>query len=125
MPFKPGADPGVLVGRVVVEDDVNLLADRYAALDLVEKADELLMAVALHVLPDHGSVEHIQRGKQSGRPIPLVVVRHGAGPAILHRQAGLRAVERLDLRLLIDREHDGVRRIAGRRYSGVALQSMM
>jgi hypothetical protein len=37
-------------------------------------------------------------------------VGHGAGPALLHRQAGLGAVERLDLRLLVDREDDGVRR---------------
>ena len=40
----------------------------------------------------------------------LVVVGHGAEPPLLHRQAGLCAVERLDLALLVDREHDGVRR---------------
>ena len=31
-----------------------------------------------------------------------MVAGHGAGAALLHRQAGLRAVERLDLALLID-----------------------
>ena len=41
---------------------------------------------------------------------PLVVVGHGAGAALLHGQAGLGAVERLDLALLVDREHDGMRR---------------
>jgi hypothetical protein len=37
-------------------------------------------------------------------------VRHRSGAALLQRQARLRAVERLDLRLLVDRQHDGVRR---------------
>ena len=38
----------------------------------------------------------------------LVVVGHRAGSAFLHRQAGLGAVERLDLRLFVDREDDGM-----------------
>lgn len=42
--------------------------------------------------------------------MPLVVVGHGAEPSLLHRQAGLGAVERLDLALLVDRQHDGVSR---------------
>ena len=42
--------------------------------------------------------------------MPLVVVGHGAKTALFHRQAGLGAVERLDLRLFVDREHDGVGR---------------
>ena len=38
----------------------------------------------------------------------LVVVGHGSHAALFHRQAGLGAVERLDLRLFVDRQHDGV-----------------
>jgi hypothetical protein len=30
----------------------------------------------------------------------LVIMGHGSGTALLHRQAGLSAIERLDLRLL-------------------------
>ena len=109
MPLEPGKDLGVLVGRVVVEDHVDFLAGRDAALDLVEEADELLMAVALHVPADHGPVEHVQRREQRGRPIPLVVVRHAAGPALLHWQAWLGAVQRLDLGLFIHRQDHGMR----------------
>ena len=44
--------------------------------------------------------------------MPLVVVRHRAGAAWFHRQTGLRSLERLDLTLLVDAEHEGfVRRI--------------
>lgn len=38
----------------------------------------------------------------------FVVMGHGPGAPLLHRKTGLGAVERLDLALLINREHDGV-----------------
>jgi hypothetical protein len=38
----------------------------------------------------------------------LVVVRHGRTPATLHRQSRLRAVERLDLAVLVHGRHEGV-----------------
>ena len=61
---EPGADLGVLVGGVVVEDDVDQLAGRDLGLDGVEEADELLMPVALHVAADDRAVEHVERGEQ-------------------------------------------------------------
>ena len=100
----------MLVGGVVVEDRMDCLAGGHFALDGVEETDELLMSVALHVAADDGSVEHVHRCKQGGRPVPLVVVGHGSGAAFLERQAGLGSVERLDLALLVDAEHDRVRR---------------
>ena len=42
--------------------------------------------------------------------MPLVVVGHGSGAALLQGQARLGAIKRLDLALLVDREHDRVRR---------------
>ena len=77
-------------------------------LDGVEEADELLMPVALHVAADDGAVEHVERGEQRGGAVALVVVGHRPGAALLHRQARLGAVERLDLALLVDREDDGM-----------------
>ena len=68
------------------------------------------MAVALHVAADDGAVEHVEGGEQGGGAVALVVVGHGAEPPLLHRQAGLGAVERLDLALLVDRQHDGMGR---------------
>src|SRR3546814_1556173 len=79
-------------------------------LDGVQEADELLMAVALHVAADDGSIEDVQGGEEGGRAMPLIVVGHRAGAPLLQRQAGLGPVERLNLRLLVEREHDGVRR---------------
>ena len=55
------------------------------------------MPVALHAAAEHGAVEHVEGGEQGGGAVALVVVGHGAGAALLHGQAGLGAVERLDL----------------------------
>src|SRR3546814_2768743 len=100
----------MLVGGIVIEDYVNDLARRDFGLDGVQEADELLMAVALHVAADDGSIEDVQGGEEGGRAMPLIVVGHRAGAPLLQRQAGLGPVERLNLRLLVEREHDGVRR---------------
>src|SRR4051794_22155164 len=84
----------MLVGGVVVEDDVDHLAGRHLGLDRVQEAHELLMAVALHVAADDGPVEDVERSEQGRCAMALVVVGHRAGSAFLHRQAGLGAVER-------------------------------
>jgi hypothetical protein len=68
------------------------------------------MAMALHVPADDGAVEYVEEGEKGGGAAALVVVRHRTEPPLLHRQAGLGTVERLDLRLLVDRQHDGVAR---------------
>ena len=76
----------------------------------VQESDELLMAMALHVAADDRAVEHVQRGEEGRGAVALVVMGHRAEPALLQRQSRLGAVEGLDLALLVDRQHDGVRR---------------
>jgi hypothetical protein len=75
-----------------------------------QEAHELLMAVALHVAADDGPVEDVERSEQGRGAMALVVVRHGAEPALFQRQARLGAIESLDLALLVERQHDGVGR---------------
>src|SRR5271154_2058241 len=55
--FEPSADIGMLMGGVVVDDGVDRLARRNLSFDDIEEADELLMAMALHVAADHRAVE--------------------------------------------------------------------
>jgi len=52
VPFEPGADLGMLVGGVIVDDQMQLSAGRGLAVDLVEKADEFLMPMARHALAE-------------------------------------------------------------------------
>ena len=64
--------------------------------------------MALHAAANDLAFEYIESGEQRRCAMSFVVVGHRAGAALLHRQAGLRAVERLDLRLFVDREDDGM-----------------
>ena len=66
------------------------------------------MAVPVVAHADHGAVESAHGREQSGSSVSFVVVGHGPTAALLQWQAGLRAVQRLDLALLVGAEHDGV-----------------
>ena len=80
---EPLADPWMLMSRVVVENGVDRLSRRNLLLDGVQKADELLMAMPLHVATNHRAVEHVERGEQRRRAVTLVVVRHSPGAPLL------------------------------------------
>ena len=110
MTIEPGPRLGMLMRAVIVEDDVDDPAYRDLGLDGVQKADEFLVPVTLHAAPDNLAFEDIERGEQGGGAVSLVIMRHRAGSPFLDRQAWLGAVERLDLRFLVDREHDGMGR---------------
>ena len=81
VPGEPGADLGVLVGGVVVEDGVDQLAGRHRGLDPIEEADELLVPVPRHALADDAAVEHVQRCEQGGRAMSDVVMMGCTSPA--------------------------------------------
>ena len=59
---------------VVVDDGLDHLAGGHFALNGVEKADELGVAMTLHASADHRALQHIQRREQRGGAVALVVV---------------------------------------------------
>ncbi len=106
MPAEPAQDLGCLMGGDVVEDHMDELPGRHRALDRVQEAEEFLMPVALHAASEHGAIEHVERGVKGCRSVSLVIVRHRATSPGLQRQARLGRVDRLDLALFVDRQHD-------------------
>jgi hypothetical protein len=54
--IEPLPHLGIPMGGVIVEDDVDGFSRRHFGVDGVEEADELLMAVALHVATDGSPV---------------------------------------------------------------------
>ena len=108
MAVEPGPNLWVLVYGIVIKDDVDGFVRWNLGVDHVQKADEFLVPVALHIAPDNGPVEDIQGGKEGCGSIAFVVVGHGAQTSFFHRQARLGTVKRLDLAFLIDRQDDGV-----------------
>ncbi len=69
------------------------------------------MPVPMHALADNFAGGDVERGEQGRRAMTLVIVRHSACAASLHRQSRLCAIEGLDLALLIDAQHQ---RLVGR-----------
>ena len=57
----------MLVGGIVVEHEVEIEFRRGVAVDGSQEAQKLLMAVALHALPDHRAGGDIEGGEQRGR----------------------------------------------------------
>ena len=64
MAIEPGANVGVFVSCTIVENDVDHLADRNLRLDGVQKSNEFLMTMTLHVAADDRAVEDVEGGKQ-------------------------------------------------------------
>src|SRR5208337_4573660 len=108
MAVQPRHNLWMLVGGVVVHDGMHQLASGHLGVDSIEKADELLVPMALHAAADDAALQHIEGGKQRGGAVPDVVVGHGAATSLLQGQSGLSAIERLDLALLVHRKNDGM-----------------
>jgi hypothetical protein len=74
---------------------------------LLEEVEKLGSAVPFVALADHKAGGDVERREQRGGAVADVAVGAPFGHARHHRQDGLFAVERLDLRLLIDAEDEG------------------
>ena len=61
---QSGQHLGMLVGGIVVEDDVDRQAGYDLAPDDFGKGDELAMAMALHAAADDRAVKRTKRGEQ-------------------------------------------------------------
>ena len=102
---QPGEYLRVLVSRIVVHDQVQLLLVRRLAIDGLKEAQPFLMPVELIGHRHDLAGEYVQCGEQRRHAVALVVVRQRRTPSTFERQTGLRAVERLDLRLLVAAQH--------------------
>ena len=98
-------------GRVrtaVVDDQVQHQVGRCRAVDLREGLTELRGAMATGDPAEHLPGRDMEGRIQIRGPMPLVVVGAALDLAGLQRKQGMSPVEGLDLRLLVDREHECV-----------------
>ena len=110
MPGEPLTDPRVAVCPVVVEDQMQFLASWELTVQPLQKPEELLVSMSRVALPNDSSFHHIECSKQRRGAVAFVVVSERAASAPLQRQSGLSAIQRLNLALFIDAEHDGILR---------------
>lgn len=108
MAFGPCFHGRMLVGRIVITNQVDLFAGRRAPVDQIQKADSLLMPVLFHAGANDLSIGDIEGGEEGSGAIALVVMGHGLAASRFDRQARLGAVQCLDLTLFITREDDGM-----------------
>jgi hypothetical protein len=71
----------MLVGFVVVEDQMDLQVSVNGLIDPVEKPQELLMPVPRLAFPDHCAFEHVRRSERRRRTVAFVIVRLPLGQA--------------------------------------------
>ena len=102
---QPSSDLGMLVGGVVVDDEMDVELGWHVGLDVTQEGEELLMAMAGFALGDDRTVKHVESGEQRGCAVALVVVGDAFDVAEPHGKHGLGAFEGLDLALLIDAKH--------------------
>ena len=103
---QPGADFGVLVRAVVVDDQVHVELGRDLLVDPPQETQKLLVPVPGFALGDHRTSGYVQGGKQRCGAVAVVVVGAPLDVAQAHRQQRLGAVQGLDLRFLVNAEHN-------------------
>ena len=84
-----GVDLGVLVGGVVVDDQMQIKRPRGAPIQMSEEGKELVVSVLGQALANHLAADDVERGKQRRRPMPLVVMAQRLRLATFERQPGL------------------------------------
>src|SRR5512139_1459896 len=78
MPFEPRLYAGMLVGAVIVYDQMQIESGWDLSVYSLEKTDEFLMPMVGHAVADHLAIEHTEGCKESGRTVAFVIVRHGS-----------------------------------------------
>ena len=69
--IEPSPNVRMLVGGIVIENDVDDLTGWRLRLDGVQKSNEFLMTMALHVAADDCAVEDVESGEQRRGAVPL------------------------------------------------------
>ena len=105
MACQPTLDGGMFMGGVIVQNDVDVLAQRNFAVDLLKKFQPLAVGVCLGGVSDDFALQIVQRGKEGDRPVAIVIVGLGADMPFTQGQTRLAALESLDLAFLVATKH--------------------
>ena len=105
---QPRLHLGLILGPIVVHNQVQRRLPQKLPVQPPQEAQELLVPVLGHALAYHPPVQDVEGREQGGGPMPFVVVGHGPAAPLLHGQAGLGALEGLDLALLVHAQDHGL-----------------
>ena len=88
---QPALDAGVLVGGVVVNDEVDVEVRRHVGVDVFEEAQELLVAMARPSPGEDPAGGDVQDGEEGGGAVADAAVHHALDMAEPEGQEGLGA----------------------------------
>ena len=97
----PGFDLLMLVGGIVVTDEVNRPPAGGFFANQVQETDPFLMAVLVHAGSNDVAVSRVHSREQRGGAVSFVIMGQGLATPFLKRQSRLRAVQGLNLTLLV------------------------
>ena len=105
---EPSSDLGMLVGGIVVGDEMDVERFGDVGIDVAEEGKELLGTMALFALGQDVAGSDVKGGEQGGGAVADVIVGDPFDIPQPHGQQGLGAVEGLDLGFLVHAQHHGV-----------------
>jgi hypothetical protein len=108
MTHKPPNDLGRFVRAVVVHDHVHVAIGRQRGVHALKEFEKLLMPMTRIALADDLALCDFQRREQGRGAVADIIVRPGSASPGLQRQAGLCAIQGLNLALFINAEHNCV-----------------
>ena len=86
----------MFVRGVIIDDEMRIERRRYIGVDMLEEAQELLMAMARAALREDFAIGDIEGGEQGRRTVSDVIVGDTLNIAKPERQHRLRAFQRLN-----------------------------
>lgn len=95
--LQPGLHLGRLVGRVVVEHEMDVTWFADDAVNAAQEGQKLPCPMTRHAITDDQTGFDIKRGEQGSRAVALVIVGHRGGAPLLERQARLGPIQGLYL----------------------------
>src|SRR5712691_10878334 len=98
-------DPTRLVGRQVVENDVDLCVFTLAGDDRSQEGHEVLAGVVLDRFPKNLSGARVEGGEEGQRAMAVVLETVSFETARAQWQHGVKPIERLDVGLLVNAKH--------------------
>ena len=110
---QPLLNDGMLVGGIVVGDQMQRLVFGRFAVNFLEEFEPLHMGVALLACADERAVQSIHGSEQGRGSIAHVIVRHGFSAPLFQRQSRLGSVQCLHLTFLVAAQNQ---RMLGRRH---------
>jgi thioesterase domain-containing protein/acyl carrier protein len=107
VPHEPAADPRRLVRAIVIEDQMDVKIPGHGRVDRVEKLEKLLTPMTSMAFTKDFARRDVERGEERRGAMPAIVMGAALGRAERHRQHRRRAIQRLNLALLVDTQDQG------------------